>query len=187
LRVPHETCLQLSKIVGLCTDLSSNERVLAVHQGDVRHFIPLSSDAPSFSLKDVRKFLSQEAILCEGTVSIKDKMLQLVAFADKDSQISFTIKSGKMTASIASKVGKNSVYIAPFDPSESFSFLITLHQVMPMLKYDAENVRVGILLRDDKPFCLYVSFSITGSKKVKTEEADEIIYKHNYIAAASGR
>jgi hypothetical protein len=187
LRIPHETCLRLSKIVSNCTDLSSNARLMIVHHDDVKHYIPLSSDSPSFSLKDVKGFLKQDAVLCEGSVDIKDKMLQLMAFADKDSKIAFTIKDGKMTASVSSKIGKNSIYIAPFDKAETFNFLITLQQIMPITKYSADNVRIGVLLKDDKPFCLYVALHVVGGKKAKNKEDDAVTYSHHYIAATSGR
>ena len=187
LRIPHETCLRLLKIVGNCSSLSLNSRVLVVHQDEVRHYIPISSDAPSLSLKDVKGLMQEEIVLCKGKVDVKDKMLRLLAFADKDSQIVFDIKKGLMTASVTSKIGKNTLELAAFDPVETFNFQVTLQQALPLAKYTTDSVAIGVMLRNDIPRGLFVSFTKVGSKKAKTKEDDQMEYQHRYLASTSGR
>jgi hypothetical protein len=183
LTIPHETCIRISKLIPSATGLSMNERLLAVHHDAVTHFVPIMEDATQINLKDVQKLIDSDGVVFCKTANVSEPLQQLLSFADKDSQMLFTIEGGVMQARVSSKIGSNVVDVATFALKEKVNFSCTLRQVMILAKYDSANLRLGVGFRDKVPYVLHAEFD--GEKQKKGKDSRK--FSHFFMASTTGR
>lgn len=182
IRLPHKTCLNLLRITKNITDMGISKKILMVQDGDVKHYLPYDEETPSITLDTVKK-LAEDCMDCEsGPLPVKDKIVNLLAFADKESRVVFSVKSNLLWADISSSIGKNRVELGTFKHTD-VSYSITLLQCMPFVKYTADSAVIGLGLRgkgllDKIPFINSLFYTIVIEKKK---------YLHTYLTACSSR
>lgn len=183
LTIPHETALRICKLVPTATGLAKNDRLLAVQNGAVTHYAPIMQDSAKIDLGAIQKLIDNpDAVYCTGAQRAGEVLQQLLSFADKDSQLLFTIDNGRMQARVSSKVGSNVADVARFAMKEKVNFSCTLRQVMLLAKYDSDNLRLGVGFRDKTPFVLLADFDGSKKRKGRTHK-----FTHYYLASTTGR
>ena len=184
LTIPHETCMLICKIVGSATSIRRNARLLAVAQGDITHYVPIMEDAAKITLKDMQALIDNKNVeFCLEAVNLSEPLTQLLSFADKDSQLLFTMESGVLQGRVTSKVGSNIAKLAHFARKDKVNFSCTLRQVMTLAKYDVRGLRLGVGFRDKAPFVLHAEFDGEHKRKGKPTRK----FSHFYLASTSGR